>query len=95
MLGEGAFVQAERSARKAVQLLDSGDAHSLLSEALTTHGVALSRLGRKEQARTSFERAIHVAEQGGDLEAAGLAALTLIEQLPERDKIRQFDKWRM
>jgi CheY-like chemotaxis protein len=83
MLGEGAFVQAERSARKAVQLLDSGDAHSLLSEALTTHGVALSRLGRKDQARTSFERAIHVAEQGGDLEAAGLAALTLIEQLPE------------
>jgi tetratricopeptide (TPR) repeat protein len=83
MLGEGAFVQAERSARKAVQLLDSGDAHSLLSEALTTHGVALSRLGHKDQARTSFERAIHVAEQGGDLEAAGLAALTLIEQLPE------------
>jgi two-component system chemotaxis response regulator CheY len=83
MLGEGAFVQAERSARKAVQLLDSGDAHSLLSEALTTHGVTLSRLGRKDQARTSFERAIHVAEQGGDLEAAGLAALTLIEELPE------------
>jgi len=83
MLGEGAFVQAERSARKAVQLLDSGDAHSLLAEALTTHGVALSRLGHKDQARTSFERAIHAAEQGGDLEAAGLAALTLIEQLPE------------
>lgn len=83
MLGEGVFVQAERSARKAVQLLDSGDAHSLLAEALTTHGVALSRLGHKDQARTSFERAIHVAEQGGDLEAAGLAALTLIEQLPE------------
>lgn len=83
MLGEGAFVQAEKSARKAVQLLDSGDAHSLLAEALTTHGVALSRLGRKDQARTSFERAIHVAEEGGDLEAAGLAALTLIEELPE------------
>jgi two-component system, chemotaxis family, chemotaxis protein CheY len=83
MLGEGAFVQAEKSARKAVQLLDSGDAHSVLAEALTTHGVALSRLGRKDQARTSFERAIHVAEEGGDLEAAGLAALTLIEELPE------------
>lgn len=83
MLGEGAFVQAERSARKAVQLLDSGDAHSLLAEALTTHGVALSQLGHKDQARTSFERAIHVAEQGSDLEAAGLAALTLIEQLSE------------
>ena len=83
MLGEGAFVQAERSARKAVQLLDSGDAYSLLSEALTTHGVTLSRLGRKDQARTTLERAIRVAEQGGDLEAAGLAALTLIEELPE------------
>jgi CheY-like chemotaxis protein len=83
MLDEGAFLQAERSARKAVQLLDSGDAPSLLSEALTTHGVALSRLGHKDQARTSFERAIHVAEQGDDFEAAGLAGLTLIEQLPE------------
>ena len=83
MLAEGALVQAEKSARKAVQLLDSGDAQSLLVEALTTHGVALSRLGRKDQARTTFERAIQVAEQGGDLDSAGLAALTLIEQLPE------------
>jgi hypothetical protein len=45
MVVEGALVQAARSARRAVQLLDSGDAHSLLSEALTTHGVALSQLG--------------------------------------------------
>ncbi|MCA1577054.1 MAG: response regulator [Acidobacteria bacterium] len=84
MLGEGVFVQAEKSARKAVQLLDSGDADSLLAEALTTHGVALSRLGHKDQARTTFERAIRIAEQGGDLESAGLAALTLIEELPEQ-----------
>jgi two-component system, chemotaxis family, chemotaxis protein CheY len=83
MLSEGAFVQAEKSARKAVQLLESGDAPSLLAEALTTHGVALTQLGRKDHARTAFERAIYVAEQGGDLEAAGLAGLTLIEQLPE------------
>ena len=83
MLSEGAFVQAEKSARKAVQLLESGDAPSLLAEALTTHGVALTKLGRKDHARTAFERAIYVAEQGGDLEAAGLAGLTLIEQLPE------------
>jgi CheY-like chemotaxis protein len=44
----------------------------------------LARLHREDQARGALERAIHVAEQAGDLESAGLAALTLVEELPER-----------
>jgi CheY-like chemotaxis protein/Tfp pilus assembly protein PilF len=84
MLAEGAVVQAERSARRAVQLLENGDERSLLAEALTTQAVALSRLGHKDQAHAAFERAIQVAEQAGDLESAGLAALALVEHLPER-----------
>lgn len=83
MLSEGAFVQAEKSARRAVQLLEKGDERSLLAEALTTHGSALSQLQRKDHARAVFERAIQVAEQAGDFEGAGLAALALIEELPE------------
>jgi CheY-like chemotaxis protein len=82
MLSEGAFVQAEKSARRAVQLLEKGDERSLLAEALTTHGITFSQLQRKDQARAAFERAIQVAEQAGDFEGAGLAALALAEELP-------------
>jgi tetratricopeptide (TPR) repeat protein len=80
---EGDLMQAERFARTAVQLLENREERSFLAEALTTHGTALARLHHKDQAQASFERAIHVAEQAGDLERAGLAALTLVEELPE------------
>lgn len=83
MLAEGAVVQSERSARRAVRLLENGDERSLLAEALTTQGITLSRLQHADQARTAFERAIQVAEQAGDLESAALAALALVEEIPE------------
>jgi len=84
LLAESRNVEAEKTARSAVLRLEKGDELSLLSEALRTHGIALARLDHSEQARTSFDRAISVAEQSGDLESAGLAALTLIEQLGEK-----------
>jgi CheY-like chemotaxis protein len=84
MLSEGALVQAERNARRAVQLLETGDESGLLAEALTTQGIALARLRHKEQAHLVLDRAIHVAEHAGDLESAGLAALALAEELPDR-----------
>ncbi len=84
MLAEGALVQAERSARRAVQLLESGDQRSLLAEALTTHGIALSVLRHEDQAYAAFERAIQIADEAGDRESAGLAGLALAEHLPER-----------
>lgn len=84
MIAEGALVQAERSARRAVQLLENGDQRSLLAEALTTHGTVLSLLRHEEQAYAAFERAIQIADEAGDRESAGLAALVLVEQLPER-----------
>ena len=80
MIAEGAFVQAERSARRAIQLLENGDEASLLAEALTTQGIALSRLQHKDHARTAFERAIQVSERAGDFESAALA---LIEEIAE------------
>ena len=83
LLAEGDLVQAERFARTAVQLLENRDESSFRAEALTTHGTALARLHHEDQAQAAFERAIHEAEQGGDLESAGLAALTLVEELPE------------
>ncbi|HEV7374358.1 MAG TPA: sigma 54-interacting transcriptional regulator, partial [Pyrinomonadaceae bacterium] len=58
----------------------------------TTQGVALARLEQQEQSRSVLERAIEVAEQAGDIEGAGRAALTLIEELKERlseDEVRE------
>src|SRR5205807_1618960 len=52
-----------------------------LVEALTTHGIALARMGKHGGARTQFMRAIEVAETCGDLEGAGRARLSLIEEL--------------
>jgi tetratricopeptide (TPR) repeat protein len=81
LLAEGRTVEAEKTARAAVLRLEKGDEFSLLAEALTTHGIALAQLHHPEQARTALDRAVDVAEQAGDCEGAGIAALTLIEQL--------------
>lgn len=74
-------MQAEKAARRAVRTLETGDEHSLLAEALTTLGISLARLRHFEQARSALDRAIDRAQQAGDFESAGKAALTLIEQL--------------
>jgi DNA-binding NtrC family response regulator len=84
LLAEGRNAEAEKVVRSAVRTLEKGGEQALLAEALTTHGVALARVGEREQARAALERALKVAEQAGDLEGAGRAALTLIEELKER-----------
>ena len=84
LLAEGDLVHAERFARTAEELLENRDERSFLAEALITHGTVLARLHREDQAQVALERAIQVAEQAGDFESAGLAALTLVEELPER-----------
>jgi DNA-binding NtrC family response regulator/Flp pilus assembly protein TadD len=76
--------EAEKVSHAAVRILEKGDEQSLLTEALTTHGVALARLGRYVESRLTLDRAIEVASQAGDSEGAGLAALTVIEELGER-----------
>ncbi|MGI9104744.1 MAG: response regulator [Pyrinomonadaceae bacterium] len=83
-LAEGKNPEAERLARSAVETLEEGSEQHLLSEALTTHGIALRRLGQHTSALFTLQRAIVVAEQAGDLEGAGQAALTAIEELGER-----------
>jgi len=73
--------EAEKLARAAVRALESGDEKSLYVEALTTHGIALARLGKPKTAQEVLEKAIKVAEEAGDLESAGQAGLTLIEEV--------------
>ncbi len=84
LLTEGNDTEAERLAREAVQLLQSTDERSLLAGAMTTHGTALARLNRIQQAQLTLQSAVEMARVAGDFESAGLAALTIIEELGDR-----------
>lgn len=81
LLKEGRLGEAEKIARCAVHTLETGGEQSLYAEALTTHGITLARLGRFQQARLTLQTALVVAQNAGDLESAGQAALTIIEEL--------------
>ncbi len=81
LTAEGRFEEAEAAARSAVSVLEAGDRQALLAEALTTLGIAQARAGRHEEARQSLSRAVEVGEAAGDRAGAGLAALTLTEEL--------------
>ena len=89
LLAEGRLVEAERYARMAVKTLDRGDECSLLVEALTTHGVTLARLGRYSNARSQLDRAIEAGENCGDLEGAGRARLSIIEELSSQTSVSE------
>ncbi|HMJ26445.1 MAG TPA: response regulator, partial [Pyrinomonadaceae bacterium] len=84
LIAEGRFREAERFARSAVQTLEKGDEQALLAEALTTNGIALARLGNHARSRVLLQRAIEVAERAGDLEGAGRAHLSLIEEMGQQ-----------
>jgi CheY-like chemotaxis protein/tetratricopeptide (TPR) repeat protein len=84
LLAQGHVAEAERIARHAVRVLERGGQQALLAETLTTQGVALARLGNHGRAKAMLERAIEVAETVGDLEGAGRAKLSIIEEFGER-----------
>lgn len=84
LLAEGHIIEAERVARSAVRVLEKSDQQALLAEALTTQGVALARLGNHPRSKVLLEHAIEVAVVVGDLEGAGRAKLSIIEELEEK-----------
>src|SRR5438093_9833709 len=81
LLAEGRVADAERVARNAVRTLERGDEQAVLAEALTTQGVACAGLGDYAAAKSLLQGAIEVAETTGDLEGAGRAKLSIIEEL--------------
>lgn len=83
LIDEGKLTEAEAVARSAVRRLRKSGLQILLADSLINHGIALARLGRKEQAQFTFQDAIEVAHEVGALSKAGLAALTLIEELDD------------
>ena len=82
-IAEGKLKQAEVVIRHAIKVLGKSGHQCLLADSLITHGIALARLGKREQAQFTFQKAIEVAHQVDALNKAGLAALSLIEELDE------------
>jgi tetratricopeptide (TPR) repeat protein len=80
-LMEGKSQDAERVARRAVQVLKRGGEQTKLAEALTTHGKALARLEQTQTARTTLDQAVEIAQNAGDPDRGGVAAVTAIEEL--------------
>jgi len=81
LLAEGRLREAQRIIKAAVKTLEKGGQQALLAEALTTHGTVAARMGEHSRARALLQRAIEIAETCGDLEAAGRARLSIIEEL--------------
>ena len=83
LIAEGKLTEAERVARRAVATLRKGGHFCMMAEALITQGVALARLGRTAHAHFIFRQAIEAAHQVNALNIAGLAALTLLEEIQD------------
>jgi CheY-like chemotaxis protein len=96
LLAESRITEAEKLVRSAVRILEKGGQQSLLAEALTTHGLVLARMGSHQPALLTLRRAVEVAQNAGDAEAAGLAALTIVEELadhlPPHDLSATYDR---
>jgi tetratricopeptide (TPR) repeat protein len=82
-IAEKKYKDAEGVARNAVRVFEKSGHQCLLTDALVTQGIALARLKRSEPAQFIFQKAIEVAHQVGALNKAGLAALTMLEELDD------------
>jgi len=80
-LAEGKLEQADRVAASAVKGFREGDEQGHLTAALTTHATILAKLGRHREALAMLNEAVRVATQVGDPEDAGIASITIIEEL--------------
>ena len=83
LIDQNKFDEAEAVARSAVKRLRNSGHQALLADTLITHGTALARLQRREEAQFIFQQAIDVAHDAGALNKAGLATLTLIEEIDD------------
>jgi tetratricopeptide (TPR) repeat protein len=75
--------RAEAVARKAVLALQKSGHQCLLVDALITQGTALARMGKQERAHFILQKAYESAIQVDAFPKAGLASLTLIEEIEQ------------
>ncbi|MDQ5847315.1 MAG: hypothetical protein M3539_18680 [Acidobacteriota bacterium] len=82
-IAQGKYKEAEIVARKAAAALSKGGQKCLVADALTTQGIALARAGRMKRAKYILQTAIEIALQVDARNKAGLAALSLIEEVSD------------
>jgi tetratricopeptide (TPR) repeat protein len=81
LIAEGKYAEAEPLARSAARSFERAGRQCLLAETLINQGIALARMRELKRAQFIFQQAIEIAHQAGALNRAGLAALTMIEEL--------------
>ena len=77
------YAEAEVASRNAVSSFRKAGRQSFLAEALVTYGIALARQTKTVRAQSALQEAVEVAHDAGALNQAGIAALTLIEEIEE------------
>jgi tetratricopeptide (TPR) repeat protein len=81
LIAEGKFKAAEAVARRAASALEKVGHRCWLADALILQATALARLDKEARAHVILQKAIEVAHEADALNKAGLAALTLIEEV--------------
>lgn len=81
LIAEGRFKDAEVVARRAATALEKAGHRCWLADVLILQAIALARLENQARAHVTLQRAIEVAHEADALNKAGLAALTLIEEI--------------
>jgi len=81
LIAEGNFKDAEAVARRAATALAKVGHGCWLADALILQAIAEARLGKQARTQIILQRAIEVAHEADALNKAGLAALTMIEEV--------------
>ena len=81
LIAEGKFKAAESVARRAATALAKVGHGCWLADALILQAIAQARLGNLARAQVTLQRAIRAAHEADALNKAGLAALTMIEEV--------------
>jgi tetratricopeptide (TPR) repeat protein len=92
LIAEGRYVDAGRVIKGVVEVLERGCESALLVDALTNKAIVQARLGDPVQASQTFRHAIRVGEESGAKFNAGLAAISMMEEvrLPGRALFRAY-----
>jgi tetratricopeptide (TPR) repeat protein len=83
LIAEGKFQAAEAAARRSATALEKVGHGCWLGDVLILKAIAQARLGKPARAQITLQRAIEVAHEADALNKAGLAALTMIEEVDD------------
>ena len=81
LIAEERFKDAEAVARRAASALEKAGHRCWLADVLIVQATALARMEKQSHAHITLQRAIEVAHEADALNKAGLAVLTLIEEV--------------